>query len=63
MFFNDLLMQGSDFVAKAVDIGANELLAIATPGQGTLPFLAAFIFQREFKLHVLDDSFYIHLVT
>lgn len=32
------LMQGSDFVAKAVDIAVNELLAIATPGQGNWSF-------------------------
>lgn len=27
-------IQGSDFVAKAVEIAAGELLAVATPGQG-----------------------------
>jgi hypothetical protein len=31
--------QGSDFVAKAIDIAANELIALATPGEGYLCFL------------------------
>lgn len=32
-----ILMQGSDFVEKAVDIAANELLTVALPGKGRLP--------------------------
>ena len=32
-------MQGSDFVAHAVDIAASELISIATPGQGLQIFV------------------------
>lgn len=40
-FFVFLLVQPSDFVAKAVDIATKELIAIATPGQGIYHLLLA----------------------
>lgn len=38
----NLWVQGSNFVAKAVDIAASELISIATPGQGLLIFVYYF---------------------
>ena len=35
----NLWVQGSDFVAQAVDIAASELISIATPGQGLKIFV------------------------
>ena len=32
----DVFDQGADFVNKAVDLAARELVAVATPGQGLL---------------------------
>ena len=51
-------MQGSNFVAQAVDIAASELISIATPGQGFLEFqfYFCFFYKKKKKKKILSNT-------
>lgn len=44
------MYQGSDFVSKAIDIAANEILAVATTGQGMLLYSLTSILRLDHHL-------------